>query len=574
MNLTLKHYNNVFFEQYIILYCMYASKTKKFMSVSIKNEPDKKYFYYSNPQVVADAINELIEGVKAFNDNCTHIDIHKMVVFINETALPYLPDSDYLEYIIYDDLLPNYSKIIPSYDSSIARCMLDTVAEQIEFYVDKIGLSNFPRSEYATKSGLARRYLGAVYPDIVNRDLASKVRKRHPKYNIVYNFLRHLKPYGANAIVSLNSTHKIYKNCLKLDINSSFWVVPMIHNTGSNFTHYQCYNTKIDLDKEEYIVIIKFTEEGLKKIQKPKGNLPHWLASSFSYNDCFTMETLKDEMTIIRPTWEDLKFTYGITKKDVQIIKRISVTPVPFLDGQRELYRRLHQDKAIAKNNKDELTTQTIKTNGHCLHGYGNGNWFTEVDGSEWYENLWGYHPKKDPATYRPYDMILNNYDATIMYEYARYHILRIINLFDTVYYYDTDCVVVPDTEENREKIKEYNEWIKSLYAQNELNYLDYTHDGHTIGFLELEAKYDAFYYTTGKEYFYVMNDKLYSTTAGYAKNTVAKHIEDDSELTGLDALEWLVQHPEYETPLIFLKNGTGISFTTFKHHKYEKGLY
>lgn len=166
MELTLKHYNNVFFEQYIILYCMYASKTKKFMSVSIKNEPNKQYFYYSNPQVVADAMNELIQGAKAFNDNCTHIDIHKMVVFINETALPYLPDSDYLEYIIYDDLLPNYSKIIPSYDSSIARCMLDTVAEQIEFYVDKIGLSNFPRSEYATKSGLARRYLGAVYPDI------------------------------------------------------------------------------------------------------------------------------------------------------------------------------------------------------------------------------------------------------------------------------------------------------------------------------------------------------------------------------------------------------------------------
>ena len=566
MELTLKHYNNVFFEQYIILYCMYASKTKKFMSVSIKNEPNKKYFYYSNPQVVADAINELIQGVKVFNDNCTHIDIHKMVVFINETALPYLPDSDYLEYIIYDDLLPNYSKIIPSYDNSIARCMLDTVAEQIEFYIAKIGLNHFPRGDYATKSGLARRYLGAVYPDIVNRDLASKVRKRHPKYNIVYNFLRHLKPYGANAIMSRKSSKEIIRNCIKLDINSSFWSVPMIHETGAYYKHLPNY-CKIDLDKKEgFIAIIKFTEEGYKKIQEPKGNLPHWLLM-YKYDDLIGT-LLSDEMVIVKPTWEDLKFTYGITKDDVKIVKAIDVFTTSFLEEQRELYKRLHHDKAIAKNNKDELTKQTIKTIGHCLHGYHLGNWFTEVDGNEWYSNLWGYHPKEDPVTYRPYDMILNTYDAVMMYEYARYHILRIINLFDTVYYYDTDCVVVPDTEENREKIKEYNEWIKQLYAQNELNYLDYTHDGHTIGFLELEAKYDAFYYTTGKEYLYVMDDKLYSTTAGYAKNIVAKHIEDDSGLAGLDALEWLVQHPEYETPLIFLKNGTGISFTTFKHHK------
>ena len=566
MELTLKHYNNVFFEQYIILYCMYASKTKKFMSVSIKNEPNKKYFYYSNPQVVADAINELIQGVKVFNDNCTHIDIHKMVVFINETALPYLPDSDYLEYIIYDDLLPNYSKIIPSYDNSIARCMLDTVAEQIEFYIAKIGLNHFPRGDYATKSGLARRYLGAVYPDIVNRDLASKVRKRHPKYNIVYNCLRHLKPYGANAIMSRKSSKEIIRNCIKLDINSSFWSVPMIHETGAYYKHLPNY-CKIDLDKKEgFIAIIKFTEEGYKKIQEPKGNLPHWLLM-YKYDDLIGT-LLSDEMVIVKPTWEDLKFTYGITKDDVKIVKAIDVFTTSFLEEQRELYKRLHHDKAIAKNNKDELTKQTIKTIGHCLHGYHLGNWFTEVDGNEWYSNLWGYHPKEDPVTYRPYDMILNTYDAVMMYEYARYHILRIINLFDTVYYYDTDCVVVPDTEENREKIKEYNEWIKQLYAQNELNYLDYTHDGHTIGFLELEAKYDAFYYTTGKEYLYVMDDKLYSTTAGYAKNIVAKHIEDDSGLAGLDALEWLVQHPEYETPLIFLKNGTGISFTTFKHHK------
>ena len=566
MELTLKHYNNVFFEQYIILYCMYASKTKKFMSVSIKNEPNKKYFYYSNPQVVADAINELIQGVKVFNDNCTHIDIHKMVVFINETALPYLPDSDYLEYIIYDDLLPNYSKIIPSYDNSIARCMLDTVAEQIEFYIAKIGLNHFPRGDYATKSGLARRYLGAVYPDIVNRDLASKVRKRHPKYNIVYNFLRHLKPYGANAIMSRKSSKEIIRNCIKLDINSSFWSVPMIHETGAYYKHLPNY-CKIDLDKKEgFIAIIKFTAEGYKKIQEPKGNLPHWLLM-YKYDDLIGT-LLSDEMVIVKPTWEDLKFTYGITKDDVKIVKAIDVFTSSFLEEQRELYKRLHHDKAIAKNNKDELTKQTIKTIGHCLHGYHLGNWFTEVDGNEWYSNLWGYHPKEDPVTYRPYDMILNTYDAVMMYEYARYHILRIINLFDTVYYYDTDCVVVPDTEENREKIKEYNEWIKQLYAQNELNYLDYTHDGHTIGFLELEAKYDAFYYTTGKEYLYVMDDKLYSTTAGYAKNIVAKHIEDDSGLAGLDALEWLVQHPEYETPLIFLKNGTGISFTTFKHHK------
>ena len=573
MELTLKHHNNVFFEQYLVLYCMYASKTKTFMSMSIKREPDSEYYYYSDTKVIETALDNIITKVKAFNDNCTHIDIHKMVVFINETALPFVPESEYLEYIIYDDLLPNFTKLVPALDKSVARYMLDIASQQLEFYIDKIGLNHFPRGDYATKSGLARRYLAAVYPDIVNKNLAYKVRKNHPKYNIVYNFLRYLKPYGANAIMSRKSPKEIIRNCIKLDINSSFWAVPMIHETGIYYKHLPNY-CKIDLDKKEgFIAIIKFTEEGYKKIQKPKGNLPHWLLM-YKYDDLIGT-FLSDEMVIVKPTWEDLKFTYGITKDDVKIVKSIDVFTAPFLKEQRELYKRLHHDKAIAKNNKDELTMQTIKTTGHCLHGYHLGNWFTEVDGSEWYENLWGYHPKEDPAAYRPYDMILNTYDAVMMYEYARYHILRIIDLFDTVYYYDTDCVVVPDTEENREKIKEYNEWIKSLYAQNELNYLDYTHDGHTIGFLELEAKYDAFYYTTGKEYFYIKNDgKLYSTTAGYAKNIVAKHIEDDSGLTGLDALEWLVHHPEYETPMFFIQNGTGISFTTFKHHKYEKGLY
>lgn len=566
MELTLKHYNNLFFEQYLVLYCMYASKTKTFMSMSIKREPDSEYYYYSDAKVIETALDNIVAKVKAFNDNCTHIDIHKMVVLINETALPFLPESDYLEYIIYDDLLPNYTKLVPALDRSVARYMLDIASQQLEFYIDKIGLNHFPRGDYATKSGLARRYLAAVYPDIVNKNLAYKVRKNHPKYNIVYNFLRYLKPYGANAIMSRKAPEEIIRNCIKLDINSSYWVVPMIHETGAYYKHLPDY-CKIDLDKKEgYIAIIKFTEEGYKKIQQPKGNLPHWLLM-YKYNDLIGT-FLSDEMVIVKPTWEDLKITYGITKNDVEIVKAIDVFTTPFLKEQRELYRRLHHDKAIAKNNKDELTKQTIKTIGHCLHGYHLGNWFTEVDGNEWYANLWGYHPKEDPAAYRPYDMILNTYDAVMMYEYARYHILRIINLFDTVYYYDTDCVVVPDTEENREKIKEYNEWIKSLYAQNESNYLDYTHDGHTIGFLELEAKYDAFYYTTGKEYFYVMNDKLYSTTAGYAKNIVAKHIEDDSGLTGLDALKWLVQHPEYETPMYFIQNGTGILFTTFKHHK------
>ena len=580
MTFTRKTQHNKYYEEYLIIFCMYLRNQKRVLNISIKDPQTQTFYYYSNTDIVIEMLSDLNNKAEnAFVDS-KFKNPAKFVVFINASMAEFLPKYDFLEYIIYDKILPDYSVLFENVDKETSKEFITKIADQIEYFVPTVNLSNFPNGENASFASLARRWMGATYSDIVNTETAYKTRRRHPNFTILKYRLANLKKYNTNNIVKRESTYEIVHDCIKLDINSSFWVIPMIYETGIKYL--PAGNKYIDLDNEKgYIVKIKFKHK--PTVINP--NFPDWLVCHDMYLDCYN----NDYMTITKPTWECLKFTYGITQDDVIILNddnyNYIVRTAPFLDEQRELYRRLHERKAIAKQEKNELLKQIIKIIGHCLHGFALGNWFAaeafytnavedetkELLARQWYKDTW---VTIRDAQYRSCDMMLTAYDATMMYEWAKYHELKLISLFDTVYYYDTDCVVVPDTEENREKIKEYNEWIKQLYAQNELNYLDYTHDGHTIGFLELEAEYDAFYYTTGKEYFYVMNDKLYSTTAGYAKNIVAKHIEDDSGLTGLDALEWLVHHPEYETPMFFIQNGTGISFTTFKHHKYEKGLY
>lgn len=583
MTFTRKTQHNKYYEEYLIMYCMYLRNQKRVLNVSIKDPQTQTFYYYSNTDIVIEMLSDLNDKAKNVFVDSKFKNPAKFVVFMNASMADFLPKYDFLEYIIYDKILPDYSVLFENVDKETSQEFITKIADQIEYFVPKIKLSNFPNGENASFASLARRWMGATYSDIVNKETAYKTRRRHPNFTIVKYRLANLKKYNTNNIVKRESTYEIVHDCIKLDINSSFWAIPMIYETGIKYL--PAGNKYIDLDNEKgYILKIKIKHK--PTVINP--NFPDWIVRHDLYLDCYN----DDYMTITKPTWECLKVTYGITQDDVIILNddnyNYIVRTAPFLDEQRELYKRLHERKAIAKQEKNELLKQIIKIIGHCLHGFALGNWFAAegafyVDGVEdntkellarqWYKDTW---VTIRDAQYRSCDMMLTAYDATMMYEWAKYHELKLISLFDTVYYYDTDCVVVPDTEENRGKIKEYNEWIKSLYAQNELNYLDYTHDGHTIGFLELEAKYDAFFFTTGKEYLYVMNDKLYSTTAGYARDSVAERIENDSKLKGTKALEWLVNQHSYTTKFEFIVNHPSLEIstsTTFTHIK-QKGLY
>ena len=152
--------------------------------------------------------------------------------------------------------------------------------------------------------------------------------------------------------------------------------------------------------------------------------------------------------------------------------------------------------------------------------------------------NGWWY--RKDRPLRYPGDMIYSYADSLMMYENARHNIIKLILLCKQngipVIYTDTDCVVVPDTEKMSLVCKEYNNYITKLYEEKGLDIKEFTHSGHTIGFLEYEIHYDKFVFEHGKFYLFEIDGKLHSTTAGFPKDMLANKLEEYTGLKGMDA--------------------------------------
>ena len=96
----------------------------------------------------------------------------------------------------------------------------------------------------------------------------------------------------------------------------------------------------------------------------------------------------------------------------------------------------------------------------------------------------------------------------------------------------------------------------------------DYTHDGHTMGYLELEEECDNFCHLSPKFYLWVNNGNLRSTTAGYAKNSIAQKIEEVSGLKGTDALKWFCNQDYVNLKIGYISDGKKYIKNNFEYKK------
>ena len=237
---------------------------------------------------------------------------------------------------------------------------------------------------------------------------------------------------------------------MKIDINSSFVLTPMVYKTHLN-SAFKTYNKRLDLDnnKNPYLALIKVPTHKLKVVDD---RYPNWLTIT-------TKRWNKKKVPYIpitNITWEDIKFTYGLTKDDVEVVSYVEGRWNYYSCYQQQVYLKEHENKAYYKQHHMKYEKQISKTATYSMHGNALNNQITNEANEDYYK----YRKSTPCLKDHPADGFLTSFDATLMYENARHHLLRLINLFDTIYYYDTDCVVVPNTKENKLRVEEYNNWI------------------------------------------------------------------------------------------------------------------
>lgn len=481
-------------------------------------------------------------------------------IFIN----PYY--TEYIEFRIYNDIVPGYTTCIKDLSLDTFDEQLDLAVKEIRYYVKNIGIKNYTDRIGDIKLSFAytaRRFLEKNKPfkDVL-KDNAKDIFKRFPDYNFVWEVSKNVKQFNANKLVQ-HGRSLIWKKVYKYDINSSFWVIPMTEYTGINPQKIEIVDglTKdgftLDEIKDMYMKSgeMYFAKIKIDKLIFVKDNIPDWLYM-------FDIDLETNDMWVTNVEVEDILNTYDITLDDICLIEFYKLTKVPFLGTQRQFYKLLHQQKSIAKNNSDELLKNCLKVIGHCLHGFAIGNWFTDEYNFMAYDKiplrLFGRYPKQA-------DGFLTPIDSLYFYSYARQHLIKLLTLFKTKYYFDTDSIVA---EPDDEALKAYNEWIDSKYKSMSLNPQDYTHDGHTIGYLELEEECDNFCYLSPKFYIWTHNNKLYSTTAGYQKNSIADKIEEVSGLTGNSALQWFLNQEYVELNLGYISDGERYIENIFHYQK------
>lgn len=550
MLFTRKDGRNSYFNEYYIVHCINCGSIN-FTTFTVKSSISDKTRYYTDEDDFLALINNLD---RVANDTNLALKSNKktqqLCVFVNKACVDFLPDCDNIRYIIYDKILYEYTNRIDINDTfkNIALDKISKISNEINHYIDKIGLVKFPKSPHATFATLARRVEENRYPDLISYDVAKKnYMNRELRFELIQDYITPLKKYNANNLLSRDSSYEITHSCMKIDINSSFVLTPIVYNTHLD-GRFKSYKKRLDLDNHTnpYLALIKVPTHRLEVVDD---RYPDWLTMTSRRWG----KNKEPYIPVTNMTWEDIKFTYGLTKDDVEVIKYVEGRWSYYPSYQQEVYLREHKNKAYYKQHHMKLEKQVSKTATYSLHGFALNNQLT----NESNENYYAYRTSPSCLKDHPADGFLTSYDATLMYENARHHLLMLISLFDTIYYYDTDCVVVPNTKENKLKVEQYNNWIKELYKSVNKNWQDYTHDGHTIGFAEVEEEYDAFYYISGKQYFYVCDNKLHSITAGFEADTVADKICIDSQLEGEEALEWFIKQPSYECVFEFYDNGS-----------------
>lgn len=550
MLFTRKDGRNAYFNEYYIVHCINCESIN-FTTFTVKSSISDKTKYYTDKDVFLALLNNLNEVADDTNIAFkTKKKKQQLCVFVNKACVNFLPDYDNIRYIVYDKILYEYTNRIDINDTfkNIALTKINKISKEINYYIDKIGLVKFPKSDHATFATLARRSEENRYPDLINYNVAKEYyMKRELNFELIQDYITPLKKYNANNLVSRDSSYEVIHDCMKIDINSSFVLTPMVYKTHLN-SAFKTYNKRLNLDDNTnpYLALIKVPTYKLKVIDD---RYPNWLTMT-------TKRWNKKKVPYIpvtNITWEDIKFTYGLTKDDVEVVNYVEGRWNYYSCYQQQVYLKEHENKAYYKQHHMKYEKQISKTATYSMHGNALNNQITNEGNEDYYR----YRKSTPCLKDHPADGFLTTYDATLMYENARHHLLKLISLFDTIYYYDTDCVVVPNTKENKLKVEEYNNWIKELYSSVKKNWQEYTHDNHTIGFAEVEEEYDAFYYISGKQYFYVCDNKLHSITAGFEADTVADKICKDSQLEGEEALKWLINQTSYECNFEFYDNGS-----------------
>lgn len=475
----------------------------------------------------------------------------RFVIFTNKLfKKTYELKSEYIDFRPMDKICPTYkSHLYKLDDIDELKHKLDDTDIVINKMMKTIGPSKYI-AEFKTKDDsifevsmayASRRYLEIMYPDYVNTKNAYMVRDKAPKVNFLEHYITPVKQYNANKLLAVEPElmQHYVEDVVKIDRDSAFWAVPLLHKTCA-------YPTKVDLDTSSswelrrifnnpdsaFFAKIAFKKQVLLK----DGVKIDWLRN-------FNVD-LTGIVTISHIEWQDIVQYYDISFDDIVIKELYKLVVCEFPSHIKKLYRQLHKDKSIAKKNNDIATKTVIKLIANTNHGYALDNRYTNQQDYDVYKRRYMNKNKNNKGTradYAPGDLLLTPIDALMFYNYTRSHLLKIINLTDKLYNYDTDSVTCNNADEVMEK---YNTYIEELYHKNNLNVEDYTDEGYTIGKLYVEAYCDAFYLYCPKFYLWVENDKLEGKTAGYAEGSIVKTIQDVSKNSGKDALKWFVSVP------------------------------
>lgn len=562
-----RYKDSSYFNQYAILQYIRIKDTYVTSQIIYPKSGKRMRFNTHNDLVIhisaiSNAVNSYINDV---DDNSKYIP--RFVIYIDKESYnshPIFTNDRYTKYIdfrIYNDIVPGYTTCLSDISLKSLDSQLESAIHEIVYYVNSVGLGNYidkiaikdSNNEITVQNVsfayTARRFLECddEFKSLVKDTAWRNINlTRFPNYKFVRDVVPNIKEFNANKLVCHGKEVR-WENVCKYDINSSFWAIPLTEYTGRHPKKVELdeYGLTKDGDTIEDIVFgngVYFAKIKINNLLLVKENRFDWLG-------LYEVDITEKSMWVSNVEIRDILDTYELEERDFIIEEVYTLERTPFTQSQRKFYQTLHKRKAIAKQNHEDLLKMCLKIIGHCLHGYAIGNWFTDIDNEKTYLTIATMSEKKK----RYANHLLTPIDAMFLYSHARSHLLKVLELFGDNFYYDTDSLV---TAKNDTALAEYNNWIDSKYKDMGLNPKDYTHNGHTIGYLELEEECDNFCHISPKFYLWVNNDKLHSTTAGYAKNSIAQAIEEVSGLNGTDALKWFVEQKYIELDLGYISDG------------------
>lgn len=573
-----RYKSSKYFTQYAIL--QYVQVDDTYITSQIIYPKSNGHIRFKNHNGLQTHLESLRDAIRDYEASLKKDTIlPKFVIYIDKESysanaiFQHERYSKYIDFRLYNDIVPGYTTCIPDLSIESFDRQLETAIKEIIYYVNHIGLVDYldkvpirqtnGETKYQTVSFayIGRRFLekDKEFRPIVSKMACRNVNhSRYPSYDFVREVVPDIKNYNANKLVCHGNEVR-WRNVCKYDIDSSFWAIATTEYTGRNPRKVEVdeYGWTKKGDKLSDIVINKnkmyFAKIKVNIPLIPKEHKCDWLS-------VFKLNLSDKSMYLSNVEVQDILATYKVTIDDFIIEEFYLLEKEPFTAEQRKFYLTLHRRKAKAKQNGDILLKTCLKIIGHSNHGYSIGNWFTNQDNLRAYLNI-ATIPKKGSRHYANH--LLTPIDSMYFYSYARSHLLKILDLFGDNFYYDTDSIV---TEKNDEALKAYNEWIDSKYHAMGLDPKDYTHDGHTMGYLELEEVCDNFCHLSPKFYLWTNNGKLHSTTAGYLKDSIADKIEEVSGLKGTDALKWFCNQDYVNLDMGYISNGEKYVKSNFRY--------